>query len=124
MEKFKVQRPKVSEGCPEVTVRESPDELTLRAEEVGTLKTYINVDNMEKERCPPLWLITTEYAVCQALYNRRRRRRLGRDVPGLQRNEQGCGVKKPQEAQKAKALQNNTTTPRVKTTSGEEARQD
>ena len=42
MEKFKVRRPNVPEGCPEVTVRESPDELTLRAEEVGTLKTYIN----------------------------------------------------------------------------------
>ena len=29
MGKFKVRRPKASEGCPEVTVGESPDELTL-----------------------------------------------------------------------------------------------
>ena len=35
---FKVRRPKGEEG-PVVTVRESPDELTLRAEEVGTMST-------------------------------------------------------------------------------------
>ena len=50
MVKTKVRRPKVPEGCPEVTVRESSDELTLRAEEVGTLKTYINVNHTEEER--------------------------------------------------------------------------
>ena len=49
----KVRKPKVSEGCPEVTVRENSEELTLRAEEVGTLKAYINVDHVAKERC---WL--------------------------------------------------------------------
>ena len=31
---LKARRPKGSEGYPEVTVREGPDELTLRAEEV------------------------------------------------------------------------------------------
>ena len=50
---FSSTKPKVSEGCPDVTVRESPDELTLRAEEVGTLKTYTNVDYIEKERWGP-----------------------------------------------------------------------
>ena len=49
MGKFDVRRQKVPEGCPEMTVRESPDELTLRAEEVSTLKTYINVNHIEKE---------------------------------------------------------------------------
>ena len=49
MGKFTVRRPTGSEGCAEVTVRESPDELTLGAEEVCTWKTYINVDHMEKE---------------------------------------------------------------------------
>ena len=39
---FGVRRPKGSEGFPEVTVRESPDELTLQAEEVGTWKSYIS----------------------------------------------------------------------------------
>ena len=32
MGKFRVRRPKISEGCPEVTVRESPDELTEEEE--------------------------------------------------------------------------------------------
>ena len=32
---FQVRKPKVPEGCSEVIVRENPDKLTLRAEEVG-----------------------------------------------------------------------------------------
>ena len=45
-----VRRPKGSEGYPEVTVRErAQSELAVRAEEVGTWKSYINVDHTEKE---------------------------------------------------------------------------
>ena len=51
-----------------MTVTESPDELTLRAEEVGTWKTYINVDHIEKERWGPLLVDYDWYAFCQALY--------------------------------------------------------
>ena len=32
-----------------MTVRESPDELTLRTEDVGQWKSYINVDHIAKE---------------------------------------------------------------------------
>ena len=46
---FKERRPKGQEGYPQVTVRESPDELTLRADEVGTWKSCINVDHIPKE---------------------------------------------------------------------------
>ena len=49
-EHFKVRKPKVPEGCPEVTAREKSGELTLRAEEVGTLKTYINVNHIEERK--------------------------------------------------------------------------
>ena len=35
--------------------QESPDELTLRAEEVGTWKSCINVDHIEKERWVLHW---------------------------------------------------------------------
>ena len=45
---FKVRRPKGEESSPEVLVRESPDELTLRADEVGTWKSCINVDHICK----------------------------------------------------------------------------
>ena len=41
-----------------MTVRENSDELTLRAEEVGTLKTYINVNHVEEERWVSPWFHT------------------------------------------------------------------
>ena len=75
---FTVRRPKGSEGYPEVTVRESPDELTLRAEEVGTWKSYINVDHIAKERWGPP---SGRYRLARLLsgvVQRHRRRRLGR----------------------------------------------
>ena len=65
---FKVRRPKGSEGYPEVTVRKSPDELTLRAEEVGTWKSYINVDHIAKERWGPPLADADRHAFSQALY--------------------------------------------------------
>ena len=43
---FQVRKPTVPEGRPGVTVMESPDELTLRAEEVGTSKALTNVDHI------------------------------------------------------------------------------
>ena len=45
---------------------ESPDELILRAEEVGTWRSYINVDHMEKERWGPPLVDYDWYALCQA----------------------------------------------------------
>ena len=39
---------------PEAVVRESADELTLRAEEVGSLRTFIDTKHIELERCGPL----------------------------------------------------------------------
>ena len=47
---FKVRKPKVPEGSSDVTVRESPDELTMRAEEVNTSKAYIDVNHIKPER--------------------------------------------------------------------------
>ena len=65
---FKVRKPEVPEGCPEVTVRENSDELTLRAEEVGTSKTYIHVNHIEEERWGPEMVDYDWYTFCQALY--------------------------------------------------------
>ena len=45
---FQTRRPKGQEGCREEAVRKNPGELTLRAEEVGTWKSYINVDHIKK----------------------------------------------------------------------------
>ena len=71
---YKVRKPKVPEGCPEVLVRENSDELTLRAEEVGTLTTFFNVDQKEKGEVGPPLVDYDWHAL------RHRRRRLGRNV--------------------------------------------
>ena len=44
---YQVRKPKVPEGFSEVIVRESPDELTSRGEEVVTSKALMNVDHRE-----------------------------------------------------------------------------
>ena len=52
---FKVRRPKLEEEGPEVLIREGPEEVTLRAEEVNTQKSCINVDHIAQDRWrPPL----------------------------------------------------------------------
>ena len=57
MRSFEVRGPLLAERCPEVSVREAPEELTLRAEEVGSLKVCINVDHIPEDRWgPPLVL--------------------------------------------------------------------
>ena len=74
-----------------MTVRESPDELTLRAEEVGTLKTYISVNHTEKERWGPPQFDNDWYAFCQALYRGIEGEDWGELFRCLQRN--GCEAK-------------------------------
>ena len=49
-------------------VRESPNELTLRANEVGTRKSCINVDHIAKERWGPPLVDADWHAFCQELY--------------------------------------------------------
>ena len=51
-EHFKFGSRKLGKG-PDVIVRESQDELTLRAEEVNTSKALINVNHIEPERWRP-----------------------------------------------------------------------
>ena len=64
---FQVRKPKAPEGGTGVTVRESPDELTLRAEEVNTFKAYIDVNHIQPERWGPHLVDADWYAFCQAL---------------------------------------------------------
>ena len=101
---FRVRKPKAPEVCPEVIVRESPDELTLRAEEVETSKALINVDKKEQERSNPPLVDADWQAFCQALY---------KGIEGEDWEEMFASylekiwaveVKKPQDAQKAKAF--------------------
>ena len=100
---FYVQKPKFSEDYPEAAIREGADELTLRAEEVGTL-TCINIDHVEDDRWEPLLVDADWHAFCQAIY---------KGIKGTEWEELYChyremsrapGAKKPSESQKAKAF--------------------
>ena len=48
-----VEKPRFSEDCPEASIREKPEELTLRAEEVGALNACKNIDHIEADRWAP-----------------------------------------------------------------------
>ena len=63
-----VQKPKYSEAFPEAAIREGADELTLRAEEVTTLKACINIDHIEFERRRPPLVDADWHPFCQAIY--------------------------------------------------------
>ena len=66
-QELEVRKPKVPEGGSDVTVRESPDELTFWAEEVNTSKAWIDVNHIEPERWCPLLVDADWHAFCQAL---------------------------------------------------------
>ena len=53
---------------PEVPIRESLEDLTLRANEVGTWKSCINVDHIAKERWGRPLVDADWHAFCQAIY--------------------------------------------------------
>ena len=65
---FEVRRPKLKERCPEASIREGPEELTLRAEEVGSQKSCINVDHTAEDRWRPPLVDADWHAFCQAIY--------------------------------------------------------
>ena len=67
---YGVGRPKFEEGCPEASIREGPEELTPRAEEVGSQKACINVDHIAEDRWGPPLVDADWHAFCQAIYKR------------------------------------------------------
>ena len=101
---YQVRKPKAPEGCSDVIVRESPDELTLGAEEVHTSKALINVNHVEPERWSPPVVDADWYAFCQALYRGIKGEDLQEMYDCYKEMRRSVEVRKPQEAQKAKAL--------------------
>ena len=85
-------------------VRESRDELTLRAEEVDTSKALINVNHVEPERWSLPKVDADWYAFCQALYKGIEGKDWEEMYDSYKEMSWAVGVKKPQEAQKARAL--------------------
>ena len=49
MRSVEVRGPNLEEGCPEVSIREGPEELSLRAEEVVSQKACINVGHIAED---------------------------------------------------------------------------
>ena len=62
------ESPKFSEAYPEAAIREGADEMTLRADEVGTLKAFNNITHIEFERWGPPVVHADWHAFCQAIY--------------------------------------------------------
>ena len=63
-----VQKPNFSDASPEAAIREGADELRLRADEVGTLRAFNNIEQIEFERWRPSLVDADWYAFCQAIY--------------------------------------------------------
>ena len=53
--------------CPEGSIREGPEELTLRAEEVGSQNACINVGHIAEDRWRPPLVDADWLASCQAM---------------------------------------------------------
>ena len=96
--------PKVPEGGSDVAIRESPVELSLRAEEVNTSKAYIDVNHIESERWSPPLVNADWYAFYQALYKGIEGEDWEEMYDSYKVMSRAVGVKKPQGAKKAKAL--------------------
>ena len=100
---FVVRRPKFEEGCPEVSIREGPEELTLRTEEVGSPKACINVDHIVEDRCGPPLVDADWHALCQAIYKGIEGRDWGELCEQYNEMSRAAGVRKADESQKARA---------------------
>ena len=115
-------------------VRESPNELTLRAEEVGALKAHVNdVDHSEEERWGPPLVDYDWYAFCQALYEGTEGEDWDdmfdsyKEISRAVGSEEAGGPKKQEpygKCRQPRMQENNTTTPRVRKASKEETRQE
>ena len=101
---FEIRRPKGQEGCPEVAVRENLDELTLGAEEVGTWRSYTIFDHIAKKRWGLPLVDADWHAFCKAFFKGIEGEDWGELCDACKENNTAVGVKKPQEAQKTKAL--------------------
>ena len=64
---MQVKKPQFREVFPEAVIREGADELTLRAEEVGSRRTFIDTKHIELERWGPPLVDSDWHAFCQAI---------------------------------------------------------
>ena len=96
--------PKSSGRGSDVTVRESPDELTLRAEEVNTSNVLTDVNHIEPERWGRLLVDADWYAFCQALYKGYEGKDWEEMCDSYKVMSKTVGVKKPAGGSEGKSL--------------------
>ena len=60
-----VQKPQFSEAFPGATIREGAAELTLRADEVGTQRAFINTEHIDFELWGPPLVDADWHAFCE-----------------------------------------------------------
>ena len=99
-----VQKPNISEAFPEAAIRDGADELTLRADELETLRAFINTDHNKFDRWGPPLVDADWHALCQAIHQ---------GIEGQEWEELYChnremskaaGAKKPRESQESEAI--------------------
>ena len=98
---FWIKKPKFEAESPDAIVREGPEESTLRAEEVGTPKSCININHGGREH-PWSMMIGMHFA---KRYTKRSWAASGSNCTGTTKRLVGQpGAKKPSDNQKAKSL--------------------
>ena len=80
-----VVKPRFTAESAEAVIREGADALTLRAEEVGVRRTFVDATHVEDERWRPLLVDAEWHAFCQAVYQGIEGTSVGNDVILLQR---------------------------------------
>ena len=63
-----MKKPQFSEDLPDAVIREGADELTLRAEEVGSARTFFYAKHVELERRGPPLVGADWHAFCETIY--------------------------------------------------------
>ena len=96
-----MRRPKFREQCPEASIREGPEELTPRAEEVGSKKSCINIDHIAEDRWGPFLVDADLHAFCQAIYKGIEGSEWEDMHEHYKEMSKAAGVRKPNESQKS-----------------------
>ena len=104
-EKDMAVKPKFTTDFPEAVVREVADELTLRAEEEGALRTFTDTTDVGDSRWEPPLVDEDWHAICQATYKGVEEIGMGEHVlRKYVETHKAVNLKKPKINKKARAL--------------------
>ena len=97
-------KPKFRADFPEAVVREGANELTLRRDEEGMLRTFVNTTNVKDSLWEPTLVNEDWQAVCQAIYKGVNGLDWGTMYYKYKKLHEAVNLKKPGDNKKAKAL--------------------